>query len=97
QERANRNQQIAKQYLEDHSGAISSHGVPLPPIVRLFVLLDLDWLARGKSRSREGDCAVLDGGTRPSAATPHDSDRYHVNCMPSRLCTRGRRNGSHRR
>lgn len=49
-------------YAEDHSGAISSHGVPLPPaakrwprvmrvIVKLFVLLDLDWLARG-ARSR---------------------------------------------
>ncbi|KYN13256.1 hypothetical protein ALC57_14552 [Trachymyrmex cornetzi] len=23
-------------------------------------------------------------------------DRYHVNCMPSRLCTRGRRDATHR-
>lgn len=44
--------------VEDHSGAISSHGVLLPSaakrwsrtmhvIVKLFVLLDLDWLPRG--------------------------------------------------
>jgi len=61
---SSRDQQIAKQDLKDYSRAISSHGVPLHPppnagvydacIVRLFVLLDLDWLARG----RGGACRI---------------------------------------
>ncbi|EGI69015.1 hypothetical protein G5I_02183 [Acromyrmex echinatior] len=67
---SNRDQQIAKQDLKDHSRTISSHGVPLHPppnagvydacIVRLFVLLDLDWLARGKG----GACRIANVTTR---------------------------------
>lgn len=56
-------------------------------------LADKSW-SYDRALSRAGKEIADARAPRPTAAAPRDSDRYHVNCMPSRLCTRGRRDAT---
>lgn len=59
-------------------------------------LPDKSW-SYDRALSRAGEEIADARAPRPTAAAPRDSDRYRVNCMPSRLCPRGRRDGNRRR
>jgi len=56
-------------------------------------LSDKSW-SYDRALSRAGKEIADARAPRPTAAAPRDSDRYHVNCMSSRLCTRGRRDAT---
>ncbi|KYN39455.1 hypothetical protein ALC56_05948, partial [Trachymyrmex septentrionalis] len=56
-------------------------------------LPDKSW-SYDRGLSRAGKEIADARAPRPTAAALRDSDRYHVNCMPSRLCTSRRRDAS---
>ncbi|EGI69013.1 hypothetical protein G5I_02181 [Acromyrmex echinatior] len=56
-------------------------------------LSDKSW-SYDRALSRAGKEIADARAPRPTAAPPRDSDRYHVNCVSSRLCTRGRRDAT---